>query len=144
MEEGAYLDSQAAVPVDPAVLEAMMPFFKKHYGNPSSLHTPGRDAKAAIEEARAKVATFINANPRELLFTSCATESLNLAIDGILANKTGGKVITSVMEHPAVLAPLQKYAKKGIEILEIPTDKEGLVDPYSIIDYLNHIVVMNS
>jgi cysteine desulfurase len=100
-----YLDHNATTPVHPEVLEAMLPYYKDKFGNASSIHSFGREAKVALEESREKVAKFINASPQEIYFTSGGTESDNLAIKGTaFANRKKGKhIITSKIEHHAVL-----------------------------------------
>ncbi len=128
MTDGAYFDAQGAVPMDEEVLETMVPYFKERFGNPSSLHELGRQASAAVEEAREKVAGLLNAKPREVVFTSGATESLNLAINGILSASQGGTVVTSVIEHPAVTQTLKKWENRGFAIIEVKVNEEGLLN----------------
>jgi cysteine desulfurase len=129
------LDYNATTPIDPAVLEAMMPFLKKHFGNPSSSHIYGKATKEAIGKAREQTAKLIGAKTHEILFTSGGTESNNHAIIGIaLANmERGNHIITSEIEHPAVLETLQYLQKRfPIEVTYLPVDKYGMVDPSDV------------
>lgn len=126
-----YLDHSATTPVHPEVLEAMLPYYKEKFGNPSSIHEYGRVAKTALEEAREKVAKLFNCSPYEIYFTSGGTESDNLAIKGVaFANKKKGKhIITSSVEHHAVLESCKFLKKEGYEITYLPVDQYGFVDP---------------
>ena len=130
MERKIYLDHNATTPVHPEVLEAMLPFYKDGFGNASSIHSFGREAKVALEESREKVAKFLNADPLEIYFTSGGTESDNLAVKGVAwANKKkGNHIITSQIEHHAVLESCKFLEKEGYEISYLPVDKYGLVD----------------
>ncbi len=126
-----YLDHAAGKPVDERVLAAMLPYFTQHYGNPSSAHTPGNEARAAIDAARGSVAALIGAAKREeIIFTSGATESNNLALKGAaLRNKDrGNRVITSSIEHMSVMNTCKELGKQGFEIVYLPVDKYGVVD----------------
>jgi cysteine desulfurase len=125
-----YLDYAATTPVDSRVIEAMKPYFSKVFGNASSLHRFGQEAKRALEESRCKIAEVINAKDSEIIFTSSGTESDNLAIKGIaFANKDKGKhIIVSRIEHDAILEPSQWLEKQGFEITYLPVDKYGIVD----------------
>ena len=124
------LDHSAGKPVDPRVIEAMLPYMKSSYGNPSSLHTLGQEAKRAMEDARTKVATLINAEKKEsIIFTSGATESNNLAIKGV-ANRSrdrGTRIITSSVEHMSVVNPIKYLSTKGFESVFLPVDTYGFV-----------------
>ncbi len=122
-----YLDNNATTSVRPEVLEAMTPFFGEHYGNPSSIHWYGQHAKAALDQARGEVADLIGAQPGEIVFTSGGTESDNLAIRGVAALGRG-HIITSSVEHHAVLNTCRDLAKDGFEVTEIGVDANGLVD----------------
>jgi len=124
-----YLDYNATTPIDPYVAEAMLPFIHSHFGNPSSGHVYGREAKTAVETARGQVAEMLDCRPDEVFFTSGGTESNNLAIKGyIQANRhRGNHVITSAVEHPAVLEVCKEVASSGIEISIVPVDKDGRV-----------------
>jgi cysteine desulfurase len=125
-----YMDYAATTPVDPRVLEAMKPYFLKKYGNSMSLHRWGREAKEALEESREKVANMMNAESREIIFTSSATESNNLALKGIaFANKEKGKhIIVSAIEHHCVLESAHWLEKQGFKVTYLPVDKYGLID----------------
>jgi cysteine desulfurase len=127
-----YLDYNATTPIDPDVLEAMLPFFEENFGNPSSSHQYGKVAKDAVNHARQQVAKFLGADASEVVFTSGGSESNNHAIIGVaLANlKRGNHIITSQIEHPSVLKPL-KYleGKFGFRTTYLPVDKYGLVNP---------------
>ncbi|OXT06026.1 cysteine desulfurase NifS [Thermoanaerobacterium thermosaccharolyticum] len=126
-----YLDNAATTPMKPEVLNSMMPFFDNRFGNPSSLYSYGQEAKKAIEEARDRVAAAIGANADEIFFTSGGTESDNWALIGAayaLKNK-GNHIITTSIEHHAVLHTCQYLEKQGFEITYLPVDEYGLVDP---------------
>ncbi len=125
-----YLDHNAATPVHPDVLEAMLPFFGQRFGNASSAHSLGREAKEALTRAREQVANLIGAEPASIVFTSGGTESDNLAIKGIAyANEKKGKhIITSQIEHPAVLNACQSLEKEGFETTYLRVDRHGKVD----------------
>lgn len=124
-----YMDYGAATPVDPRVLEFMMPYFREKYGNPSSVYSLGFEAKAAIEKARERVANLVNSRKENLIFTSCGTESNNLAIKGIayqLKDK-GNHIITSSIEHESVLRTMDSLRREGFEVTHIPVDRNGVV-----------------
>lgn len=129
-----YMDHAATTPLAPEVLEAMLPYFTDFYGNASSLHSFGREAKEAIEDARSKVAALINGEPSEIYFTSGGTESDNLALKGIAwRNKNRGHhIITSSIEHPAVLEVCKALTKQGFEVTYLPVTREGLVEPEAV------------
>ena len=124
-----YFDNNATTCVAPEVRDAMMPFFNDLYGNPSSMHAFGGQVAKHIKEAREKIAAFINAEPSEIIFTSCGTESDNMAIHGS-AELLGpqAKVITSRVEHPAVLGPCRRLKDMGFREVEIPVDNVGQLD----------------
>jgi cysteine desulfurase len=126
-----YLDHAATTPVHPKVLEAMLPYFVGKFGNPSNLHDVGREAKNAVEEARAKTGALIGARADEIFFTSSGAESNNFALKGIAqANSQKGKhIIVSQIEHFSVLHPVKTLEKSGFTVTAIPTDQTGLVDP---------------
>jgi len=129
-----YLDHAATTPTDPRVVEAMRPYFTEVYGNPSTMYALGAMADKAIEEARERIAAFIGAKPEEIYFTSSGTESDNWAIKGIAyANvKKGRHIITSRIEHHAVLEACLFMREQGFEVTQIPVDGEGLVDPDAV------------
>jgi cysteine desulfurase len=126
-----YMDHVATNPVHPDVLEAMLPYFKEHFGNPLSIYEPGAKAKKAIENARANTAALINAKPNEIIFTSSGAESNNFALKGIaFANQNKGKhIIISKIEHHSVLNSARFLEKSGFAVTYLPVDKYGLVDP---------------
>jgi cysteine desulfurase len=121
----------ATTPVHPDVVKAMVPYFSEIFGNPSSIHSCGQEAKTAVEASRTKLAQFIGAKPEEIVFTSGGTESDNFAIKGVAyANKSrGNHIITSRVEHHAVLEPCHFMEKQGFKVSYLPVDKYGLVDP---------------
>ena len=124
-----YLDNAASTKIHDDVLEDMMPYLKEQYGNPSSIHRYGRFAHKAIEKARKQIAYLINANPSEILFTSGGTESNNTALYGIAKKNPGSRIITSSIEHDAILEPCKKLEKEGFDIIYLPVNNYGLVDP---------------
>ncbi|MDF0589785.1 cysteine desulfurase NifS [Candidatus Methanocrinis natronophilus] len=125
-----YMDHAATTPLAPEVLEAMIPYFSERYGNPSSLHSFGREAREAVDDARTEVAALLNAEPSEIYFTSGGTESDNLALRGIARKnkKKGRHIITSSIEHPAVLEVCKALAGEGFEVTYLPVTREGLVE----------------
>ncbi len=127
--QNVYLDNNATTRVDPEVFEVMVPFFKDFYGNASSMHSFGGQVARHLEEARAKVAALINAQPEEIVFTSCGTESDNHAIRGVCeALPEKRHIITTKVEHPAVLNVCRYLGKKGYRVTELPVDKQGNLD----------------
>lgn len=124
-----YLDHNSTTPVDPEVLEAMLPYFSTHYGNPSNtLHSYGTQAANAIEQARIKVGSLVGASARDIIFTSGATESNNLAILGVSrANKAYDHVVTAVSEHKAVLETCRQLESEGVHVTYLPVDHSGIV-----------------
>jgi cysteine desulfurase len=129
-----YLDNASTTPLLPGVKEAMLPYLGEVYGNPSSLHDWGDAAREAVDEAREKVAALIGAPAEEIIFTSCGTESNNLAVKGIaLAQQSKGKhVVVSAIEHFSVLHAARTLEKWGFEVAEVPVDKYGAVDPADV------------
>jgi cysteine desulfurase len=127
-----YLDNHSTTRVDPGVVEAMLPFFSDDYGNAASRHHVfGWRAEAAVEMAREGLAAAIGASdPREIIFTSGATESDNLAIKG--ATPAGGHVVTAATEHPAVLEPCEDLERRGVAVSVLPVDSQGIVDPEEV------------
>lgn len=125
-----YFDNAATTQVNQDVIKEMLPYFSIEYGNPSSLYSIGRRAKRALEEARRKIANIINCKPNEIYFTSCGTESDNLAIKGIAyANKEKGKhIITSEIEHPAVLNTCKELEEQGYKVTYLDVDQNGIVN----------------
>ena len=125
-----YFDNAATTQVNQDVIKEMLPYFSIEYGNPSSLYSIGRRAKRALEEARRKIANIINCKPNEIYFTSCGTESDNLAIKGIAyANKEKGKhIIASKIEHPAVLNTCKELEEQGYKVTYLDVDQNGIVN----------------
>jgi len=141
------MDHTAGRPVEPRVTEAMLPYTESLYGNPSSVHSFGQEARQAIEEARAKVAELINAEREEsIIFTSGATESNNMAIKGVAyRNKDRGtRIITSSIEHMSVLNPCKFLTTKGFKVTFLPVDKYGFVDLASLEKELNNETILVS
>jgi cysteine desulfurase len=129
MARRVYLDHNASTPVHPDVVAAMLPYFGEIYGNPSSVHAFGREAREAVDGARARVARFLSVSPDEIVFTSGGTESDNLGIKGLAAARGGGHVITSRIEHHAVLRTCQTLETQGFAVTYLPVDEYGMVDP---------------
>lgn len=134
MTRQIYMDHSATTAVDPAVTEAMFPFFSEKYGNPSSIYSIGRQSRKAIEEARQKVADLIGSKKEEIIFTGSGTESDNLAIKGIAFKnrKKGDHIITSSIEHHAVLHTCRYLEKEGFKVTYLPVNRDGLVDPIDV------------
>ena len=122
-----YLDNNATTPVLPEVLEAMRPFFGEHFGNASSIHHHGQETRAAVERARDSVASLLGCRAAELVFTSGGTEGDNLAIAGL--TNPGDHIITSTIEHHAVLLTCKHLEEIGCDVTYVPVDGRGLVDP---------------
>jgi cysteine desulfurase len=125
-----YLDNNATTPVLPEVLEAMRPYFGERFGNASSIHHHGQDTRAAVERARQSVAALLGCRASEIVFTSGGTEADNLAIFGVV--RSGDHVITSTIEHHAVLNSCKHLATEGCEVTYVPVDGQGLVDPADV------------
>lgn len=126
-----YLDYNATTPVDPRVVEAMRPYLREHFGNPSSDHVVGQQAKTAVENARAEVAALIGAQPAEIVFTGCATEANNLALLGVARALLSGKrrtLLVSAIEHPSVAQPMRHLSNTGWNVVEIPVDATARID----------------
>lgn len=129
-----YLDHAATTPVRPEVIDVMLPIFQEHFGNPSSFYGRGQEAKRLLEDARQRVATCLNAQPHEIYFTSCGTESDNWAIKGVAkAQLAKGKhIITSKIEHHAVLHACEALEHQGYEVTYLDVDADGLIDPEAV------------
>ena len=131
MKRRVYMDYGAAMPLDPRVLEAMMPYFTQVCGNPSSVHSLGREPRRSLEDSRGKVAQLVGARIlEEIIFTSGATESNNLAIKGVAYRNRnrGNHIITTTIEHMSVLNPCKSLGKEGFEITYVPVDHQGVVN----------------
>jgi cysteine desulfurase len=125
-----YLDNNATTPVHPEVFDVMMPYYRDLFGNPSSVHWAGREVSGAIEKAREQVAALINCAPAEIVFVSCGSEGINHAIKGTaetLRDK-GNHIITTAVEHPAVLETCKKLEKNGFDVTYLSVDKDGMLD----------------
>ncbi|MCI0378892.1 MAG: cysteine desulfurase [Gemmataceae bacterium] len=138
-----YLDYNATTPLDPAVVDAMLPYLREHFGNPSSAHAFGKTAHQAVDQARALAAALIGAQPDEIIFTSGGTEASNHAIKGTVFvqaqsllgkwfGRLKGHIITSAIEHPATLQPCEFLRRLGCKITILPVDRFGLVDPKAV------------
>ncbi|MFQ5583991.1 MAG: aminotransferase class V-fold PLP-dependent enzyme, partial [Calditrichia bacterium] len=126
-----YLDNNATTPVTEAVKEAMLPFLEKTFGNPSAIHSTGRDAREAIEGARRQVAALINARPRRVIFTGGGSEANNLALKGVAfaQREKGNHIITSTIEHPATLKACNFLERMGFRVTYLAVDEDGLINP---------------
>ncbi len=130
-----YLDHSATTPLDRRVVEAMLPYFTETFGNPSSLHQYGQAALAALDTARCTMAEFLNANPKEIVFTGCGSESDNLALRGVAfaLRSRGNHIITTPIEHHAILNTAAQLEKDfGFEVTRVPVDRHGVVNPDDI------------
>lgn len=135
-----YFDHAATTPVDPAVLDAMMPYFSKHFGNANSAHQFGRDCKVAIEDSREQIASLIGAEPSEIIFTSGGTESDNAIIKGVFeALSRAGKteIITSPIEHHAVMHPAEALKRQGATVTYLQPDKNGVISAAQVQDAIS-------
>ncbi len=126
----AYLDYNSTTPLDPAVLDAMLPYFKGEFGNASSIHKKGQTARHAVEAARERIADFIGTEPGDIVFTSGGTEADNLAIKGVMIGcaEKRKQLVVSAIEHQAVLGPAELLKKSGFEVTVVPVKKNGIVD----------------
>jgi cysteine desulfurase len=132
-----YLDHNATTPVEPEVLDAMLPYFSGDYGNASSIHTFGQKARSAVETAREHVAALIGARPQEIVFTSGGTEADNHAIIGIVGTSmVPAHIITTAIEHEAVLNTCQALEKRGVSVTYLPVDSQGRIDPSALLENL--------
>ena len=129
MSRRVYLDHNASTPVHPEVLEAMLPYFGQVFGNPSSVHAFGRQAREAVDAAREGVAAFLRARPEEIVFTSGGTESDNFGVKGLAWARGRGHLITSKIEHHAVLRTCQALEGQGFAVTYLPVDEHGMIDP---------------
>ena len=147
MNNPIYLDNQATTPVDPAVLKAMLPYLKNKFGNAASIHhVYGQEGKEAVENSRNLLAKSIKGYSRDIIFTSGATESLNLAIKGVCRKykKNGQHIITQQTEHKAVLDTCRTMEKAGWEVTYLPVDSDGVVSPQSVFDAIKKETVLVS
>lgn len=141
-----YLDYAATTPTHPEVIAAMSPYFADIFGNPSSIHSFGLEARGVIEEARVKVAALIGARSEEIVFTSGGTEADNFAIKGIAhANEhRGNHIITSAIEHHAVIEPMKLLERQGLKVTYLPVDEYGLVNPRDVRDAITDKTILVS
>ncbi len=140
MSDLIYLDNHATTPCDPAVVEAMLPYFAGAYGNPSSvMHEAGRLAAEAVEQAREQVAALLGARRGEIFFTAGATESNNIAISGIARGLTGNRrrIVTTSVEHKAVLGPCRELGKQAFDVVILPVDEKGVVNLAAVEEAIN-------
>ena len=141
-----YLDHAATTPVRPEVLEAMLPHFTQHFGNPSSIHGVGQEARKALDQARDTVAQVLGCRVGEVVFTSGGTESDNTALKGVAfaLRHTGNHIVTSVIEHHAVLHTCQQLEQMGFVVTYVPVDREGMVDPDQVAGAVTDRTIMVS
>ena len=134
MSARIYFDHAATTPVDPRVAAAMEPYFRDGFGNPSSLHEEGRKAREAVERARGQVAALLNAEPSEIVFTASGTESDNMALVGVAAAQgfSGVHLVTSAIEHPAILETAGYLSRRGVTVTKLPVSSDGIVDPAAL------------
>ena len=139
VEGTVYLDHAGTTPLDSKVLEAMVPYFTQRFGNPSSLHSVGQEARYALDEARERVAGVLNCRPREIVFTAGGTESDNAAIHGVATalHETGNHIVTSSVEHHAVLHACQYLESQGFEVTYLSVDADGMVQPEAVYNAIN-------
>ncbi|MCS6976552.1 MAG: IscS subfamily cysteine desulfurase [Gemmatales bacterium] len=142
-----YMDNHATTRTDPRVVEAMLPFFTEKYGNPASrTHVFGWEAEEAVKQARQAVAALIGAGPREIIFTSGATESNNLALKGVAwaYRERGNHIVSVVTEHPSVLDPLKRLEQEGFRVTLLPVDRDGLISSDQVVDALTPQTILVS
>ncbi len=144
--EPIYLDYAATTPLDPRVLEAIMPYLTEKFGNPNSIHAYGREARRAVDEAREKIAQLLNCQPSEIIFTSGGTESDNLALRGVAESyrHKGNHIVTTAIEHHAVLHTCKALEDKGFEVTYLPVDEHGLVYPKQVADAIKEQTILVS
>jgi cysteine desulfurase len=139
-----YMDHAATTPVRPEVARAMLPYFSERFGNPSSLYSLAREAKEAVEEARGRVAAAIGASPEEIFFTSGGTEADNWAIKGVALRGKGDHIVTSSIEHHAVLHTCESLEKQGYRVTYLPVDEFGRVDPVAVEEAITDATILVS
>jgi cysteine desulfurase len=141
-----YLDYNASTPIAPQVQAAMLPFLSDHYGNPSSAHWAGAPAAVAVARARDQVATLLRCSPEEVIFTSGGTEANNTALKGVVETAGGGRrhIVTTLIEHPAIIEPCRYLERLGVEVTYVDVDAHGLVDPADIAHALRPETVLVS
>ena len=141
-----YMDHNATTPIRPEVQEAFLPYYQERFANPSSVHAEGQETRVAVEAAREKVAALLGAKPREIVFTGCGTESDNMALRGILATeaKTGSHIVTTAIEHPAVLETCAYLETRGVEVTYVPVGRSGVIDPDDVAESIRDDTVLVS
>src|SRR5215216_2272422 len=134
MQKPIYLDYNATTPIDPAVVEAIEPYLREHFGNPSSDHVYGYRTRSAVQTAREQLAALLGAAPEEVVFTGGGSEANNLAIKGVAyaLRERGNHIITSAVEHPAVTGPLRFLEHQGYQVTTLPVNRDGQVDPAQV------------
>ena len=137
-----YLDNAASTQIHEDVLNSMLPYLKEQYGNPSSLHRYGRLARKAIEKSRKQIASLINAEPSEILLTSGGTESNNTALKGIAMKNTSGQIITSLIEHDAILEPCKKLEQNGFDVDYLPVNEFGMIDSSVLKNHISEKTIL--
>jgi cysteine desulfurase len=139
-----YFDNAATTRLDPRVLEKMIPFLGEEFGNPASIHSLGQKPQAAVSQAREDVASLIGCGSNEVIFTSCGSESANLAIKGLAIRhiEKKGRIVSSEIEHISTLHPLKSLGKLGFETVEVPVDSYGFFDPGAIEDALTSDTIL--
>ncbi len=138
MSDRIYFDNSATTPLDPRVTQAMQPFLDGAFGNPSSLHWAGREARAAVDRARQQVAGLFSAQPKEVVFTASGTEADNMALIGVIeaSGQRPTHLITSAVEHPAILETCRYLERRGVDVTYLPVDGDGQIEPYDLITAL--------
>ncbi len=141
-----FLDYQSGAPVDPRVVDAMIPYMTERHGNPSVFHSIGDRSREAVEIARAQVASFLRADPSEIYFTSGATEANNMALKGaaLKRGKNGGHIVSTEIEHRSVITPLKYLQRGGFDVTFLPVDPEGFVDPAAVRDAIRDDTILVS
>jgi len=145
-DERIYLDYAATTPLDPRVLEAMLPYLTELFGNPNSIHSLGREARKAVDEAREKIAEVLCCHPAELVFTSGGTESDNLALRGVAEayRHRGNHIVTTAIEHHAVLHTCKALQERGFTVTYLPVDEFGLVTPEQVAEAVTDRTILVS
>lgn len=141
-----YFDNSSTTQVDPEVVDAMLPYFTERYGNASSIHELGYDAYRALEDARTKVAKLISADPESIYFTGGGTEADNIAVEGVAFKNRGrrGHIVTTTIEHPAVLNTCRHLESLGFDVTYLPVDRHGLVEPHCVADAIRTDTILIS
>lgn len=140
----AYFDHNASTPVEPAALEAMLPYLRERFGNPSSVHRHGRRARAALDSAREQVAALVNAHPSQVVFTSGGTEANNLAIKGVAACRAPGRLLIGATEHPSVSEAADSLVEAGWKVERLPVDSAGRLQHRALAAQLRDTPVLMS